>query len=286
MHCTFRHGVRAVVAAAVLAGAVGCSGGGSGTAPAVDSTPAVSLPGDAPSSGAAASPTPTPAQKANFSDAVEFTRLVHIGDYGAAGGMVADNSPAARYIAHQIADRRAYELNGQPVTENESSDVSVDGDNAASEVHIEIVDGDTTTKYTWKDFAFDERGKITAWTGKSGPIDKALWRKSDSASAHGVTARLISAYVTNAGTLVVVVELASPKRAIRVDDAAYTTPDGYRQEDNAGLYTDVGKGEKAMTSFSFPKAKLGGKVRIELGRVDPNDTSSSWRMGSVTLAVK
>ena len=66
-----------------------------------------------------------------------------------------------------------------------------------------------------------------------------------------------------AATSIVVTEVSSPKRAIRVDDAVFTPADGYRQQDTAGLYTEVGKGEKAMTVFSFPDAKIGGKLRLE-----------------------
>lgn len=277
--------VTAALAAAFLALVAGCSSGGAGTTPTAESTPAVSLPGDRPGS-------PTPAATSpggtagSFSTAVEFTRLVQLGDYGAAGGLVADSSPAARYLAHQIAYQRAYELNGQPLTNPDPDDVTIDGDEKSGSIRIEIVDGDDTVRYTWKDFAFDGAGKVTAWTGKSGPIDDALWSKSDTAKAHGVTAKLVSAYMTNGGDLVIVTDLSSPGRAVRVDDAVYTPTDGYRQQDTAGLYTKVGKGERAMTVFSFPDAKIGGKLQLELGRLDPDDQSSSYAFGTVTLTIK
>jgi len=149
----------AASAAIIVAAAAGCSSGGSGATPAVDSTPAVSLPGDQPTP-AVSTPASTPKSNTNadFSSAVEFTRLAHLGDYGAAGGLVADNSPAARYIAHQTAYRRAYVLNGPPLTENSSDDVTIDGDAKTGAIKIEITDGDDTTSYVWKDFSFDEFG--------------------------------------------------------------------------------------------------------------------------------
>ena len=189
-------------AAIVVTAAAGCSSGGTGTTPNLSTpTPAVSLPGDKPSSGLVNLNSPATTGTGDFSSAVEFARLAHLGDYGAAGGLVADNSPAARYLAHQTAYRRAYELNGQPITENTPNDVTVDGDAKTGDIKIEINDGDETTKYTWKNFAFDGSSKITAWTGKSGPIDKVLWSKSDSDEAHGVTVKLVSAYVSNGGDL-------------------------------------------------------------------------------------
>ena len=274
----------AAAVAIVIATVGGCSAGGSGVAPTAESTPAVSLPGDRPGPTDSAKSASQDAK--HFSTAVEFTRLTHLDDHGVAGGLVADNSPAARYIAHQTAYRRAYELNGNPIAPSSPNDVTIDGDAKTGAIKIDIADGDRTISYTWKNFTFDPAGKITARTGKSGPIDKALWSKSDSAKAHDVTAKLVSAYVSNGGDLIVVAEIASPRRAIRVEGAVLSPNKGYRQEDTAGLYTEVGKGEKTMTVFDFPNAALKGKLKIELGRIDTNDPSSSYQMGSVTLTVK
>src|SRR4051794_27119542 len=104
------HLVGAGLIALLLAG---CSTGGVATAPTTESTPQVSLPGDQPSPTASSIPPTAKADAGKFSTAVEFTRLVHLDDFGAAGGLAADNSPAARYIAHQNAYHRAYEINGQ-----------------------------------------------------------------------------------------------------------------------------------------------------------------------------
>lgn len=260
-----------------------CSSGGAATAPTAQNTPQVSLPGDQPSPPAASPSASAPG--GSFSTALEFTRLVHIDDHASAGALVADDSPAARYIAFQNALARVEELNGQSSTRDES-DVTIDGDEKSGKIEIELTDGDKPLTYTWRDFTFDNAGKITGWTGKSGPIDKALWRKSDSKTTHGVVVKLVSAYVSNAGSLFVVVEVESAKRGIRVMEASYTPTDGYRQKDVAGYYTDLDEQEKALTLFQFDNTKLGGKLRIDLDVIDKKDSSLSSPLDTVTLSVR
>jgi hypothetical protein len=216
---------------------------------------------------------------------VEFTRLVHIGDVGRAGSLVANSSAAARYIGHQNALKRFNELNGQP-SDRDEDDFTIDGDEKTGSIRIEF-SGDEPTAYSWKDFQVDGLGKILSWTGKSGPIDKILWHQASTAKTHGVTVKLMSAYVNNGGDLNIVVELSSAKRTVRVDDAVYTPQDGYRQQDSASHYAEVDKGEKALTLFQFDSiGTLGGKLKLGIGRLDPSDQSSSYELGTVNLAVK
>ena len=137
--------VAGMVGLALATTLAGCSNGGSDSAPVGERTPSVLLPGDASSTTIPSPTTESPATK-NFAAAVEFVRLVHIGDYGSAGGLVADNSPAARYIAYQTADRRAYELNGQPLPETDPNDVTIDGDEKTGAIKISVTnDGKTTS---------------------------------------------------------------------------------------------------------------------------------------------
>jgi hypothetical protein len=270
-----------VSAAALAFGLAACSAGGAGTSPTVESTPKVSL---SPETTDATTPPSEPAN-AEFANMVEFTRLVHVGDIGRAGSLVADNSAAARYIAHQNALKRFNELNGQPSDRNED-DFTIDGDEKAGSIRIEFT-GNEPTVYTWKEFKVDGLGKILSWTGKSGPIDKILWHQASTAKTHGVTVKLLTAYVNNGGDLNIVVELSSAKRTIRVDDAIYTPRDGYRQQDSASHYAEVDKGEKALTLFQFDNVgTLGGKLKLGIGRLDPSDSSSSYALGTINLAVK
>ena len=64
--------------------------------------------------------------------------------------------------------------------------------------------------YTCMDFTF-EQGKIIGWTGKIGPVQKALWTRTTADSKPGTKAKLESAYRSNNGNLFVVVELAASK---------------------------------------------------------------------------
>ena len=100
-----------------------------------------------------------------------------------------------------------------------------------------------------------------------------------------MTARLAAAYVNNAGNLgVVVEEMSSADREVRTDNATYSPPDGYQAEDTAYLSTKVPKGGKALTSFTFPKSVMGGKMmRLEVGRLTNSNTS--YDLGALTLSI-
>ena len=139
---TMRHTCTAALAVGVLL--TGCSGGGATESdlhtPAA--TPTVSTPVDAPS---------TTQSNDHFDSAVEFTSLVHVGKYVRAGSMVDANSPAERYLTHQMASAKAYQIDGQEVSRDED-DRTINGDEATENVQIRWADG---SKYTWKVFRFD-----------------------------------------------------------------------------------------------------------------------------------
>jgi hypothetical protein len=54
----------------------------------------------------------------------------------------------------------------------------IETDPATGAIKIKYND-DPKTKYTWKDFTFDQ-GKITGWTGKTGPVKPVLWSRMTS----------------------------------------------------------------------------------------------------------
>jgi hypothetical protein len=75
-------------------------------------------------------------------------------------------SAAARYVAHQALHIRAEKIAGNPP---DPFDGSFKPDPAAGSIQLtDATDDDKPISYTWKDFTF-EQGKLTAWTGKSGP---------------------------------------------------------------------------------------------------------------------
>ena len=71
-------------------------------------------------------------------------------------------------------------------------------------------DDEPKTKYTWKDFTFDQ-GKISGWTGKAGPVESVLWSRTTSDQSRGRKAELKSAYLSNSKALYAIVELSSSK---------------------------------------------------------------------------
>ena len=159
--------MRRILAAALAAGMVltGCSNRGAAESGSdiPEATPSVNTPVD---------PPPTTTQSSDhFDSALEFTRLVYTDKYARAATMVEANSPAARYIAHRMADTKARRIEGGNVSNGED-DWTFDGDKKTGKIKIEPSDG--SAGYTWKQFRFDGAGKIRAWTGESGRIESVL----------------------------------------------------------------------------------------------------------------
>ena len=79
--------------------------------------------------------------------------------------------------------------------------------------------------YVWKDFTY-EAGKVTGCTGKSGPVKDVLWTRTTRDESRGRRAELKSAYLSNVGSLIAVVELSSSE-ASQFWEAEYTARGGY-----------------------------------------------------------
>lgn len=250
--------ILAALAVASLLVVTGCSGVRDTTPePAVAVTPSVSVPED--------TVAPEPAEQENFAAAVRFAELVHDSAYDELSKFVASDSPAARYVVHQLSTQEAQELDGSFVGPDSGGGFTVEPNRAKRTIRVESLDGDVA--YTWKDFAYDAKGKIRTWNNGSGPLDEALWTRRSKDSAMGTEANLISAYRSSGGNLIVVVE-ASTSRAVSFaydEMATYLPKSGYRQK--AFAYTtisDLNKGEKTLLWYEFKKAKLGGTLTIHL----------------------
>lgn len=261
---TVRQGLAAALIASLLL--TGCAIGGTaeGGTDIPDATPKVKS--------LKVSPTTAPPGRDNFDTALEFTRLVHLGKHSQARSMVEANSPAARYITHQLADTKAYRMDGLSDS-NSADDWTITGDAKTGKIRIKPTDG--SASYTWRQFAFSGAGKITAWTGASGPIASVLWTRESKASGLGVTARLVSAYRTNAGAMRMVVDYSTTRDVELNYIARYTGRGGYRQNSTEQSSQDkLGKGEKTFTHYSFEDAKFGGTLRLKVASPDGYQTAN------------
>ena len=73
----------------------------------------------------------------NFASALTFTRLVHLGKHSQAGSLVEPHSAAARYIAHQLADTKAYKIDGLDDS-NVEGDWTINGNDKTGKVLHDI----------------------------------------------------------------------------------------------------------------------------------------------------
>lgn len=222
----------------------------------------VSTPPDSPT----ASPTPTVDAGADFDTAVEFTTLTHDSEYAAANQLVKPESPAARYLAHQTLNQKATTIAGGGGYDDPIPVIKPDPKTKSIKVTFpaeEPMEGERAAKaltYTWKDFTFDQ-GKVTGWTGKSGPVKDVLWSRETSDESRGRTAVLKSAYKANNGNIVIIVELSS-KVGTGWSSGEYAAKDGYRQVLLEEHINELSKGEKTLGSFVVEDAEFGGVLHI------------------------
>jgi hypothetical protein len=247
----------------------GCSGGGKKDRPAgAASEPTVSTPADE---------TPTPSLTTDFASALEFTKLIYRDKYAKAAELTVPESPAARYVAHQVLVYKAERLTGMEPADGKAS---FKPDAAAGSIAATWKDDQGKTTSIWRDFTF-EQGKLTGWTGKSGPVKDVLWTRTTSDSSRGVKAKLASAYRASSGNLWVTVEL-SADRPRGFGDAEYAARGGYRQTAAEQNASDLSRGEKTLAYFLFKGAKFGGTLHIPYY----DETGSSYGDWELTLKVK
>jgi hypothetical protein len=212
-----------------------------------------------------------PASSADFATAVKFTKLIHEDQTKKAGQLVAPESAAARYVVHRQLMTKAEKITGYA---SKPETPKIDPDPATRAVKIKY-DDEPRTKYTWNDFTFDQ-GKITGWTGKTGPVKSVLWSRTTSDQSRGRKAELKSAYLSNSKALYAVVELSSSK-ATSWGNAEYTAKGDYRQaafDESAG---DLAAGEKTLAYFAFEDAKFGGIVHIPYYNED-GTSQGNWEL--------
>ena len=218
-----------------------------------------------------ANPT-APSSSDYFASALEFTRLVHLGKHSQARSVVEPNSPAARYITHQLADTKAYKIDGLGDS-NVEGDWRISGDEKTGKVRIKPSDG--SASYTWDEFTYSGAGKITGWTGASGPIEAALWTRESSDTGLGVTVRLVSAYRTNIGAMRMVVDYSTKRDVDLSYTASYAVRGGSRQNSTEqSSKNELEKGKETFTHYSFDDAQFGGTLRLKVASMNGSETAN------------
>jgi hypothetical protein len=258
----------------------GCSGGGANDQSAQQvssSEPSVSTPPDE---------TATPATTGDFDTAVKFTKLAHTNKYKEAAELVVPESPADRYVVHQTLYRRAMKTSQGYAPEDVPPEFEPDPGKGSIKI-IFLAEAETqqearenATSYTWKDFTY-EGGKIAGWTGKSGPVKDLLWTRTTHAESRGRRAELKSAYLSNIGSLIAVVELWSSQPS-QFWEGEYTARGGYRQAASEYGARDLSEGEKTLGYYVFEDAKFGGVLHIPYTDGD-GSSQGDWNL---KLAIK
>ena len=108
-----------------------------------------------------------------------------------------------------------------------------------------------------------------------------LWSKESKDSALGASARLVSAYRSNAGDMWVVVEWSASRKVLISGSPSYSAKGGYKQAPESWSNQDeLAAGEKTLAYYSFAGANFGGKLRLEA------DTPNYSKNETLVLNVK
>jgi hypothetical protein len=105
----------------------------------------------------------------DFATAVKFTKLTHQNRHKEANGLVLPESSAARYLAHQTLINKAQSIGGYDQSKDEEPSIKPDPATASIKIKYAKTENGPALTYTWRDFTF-EQGKLTGWTGASGPV--------------------------------------------------------------------------------------------------------------------
>ena len=252
-----------------------CSGSGANDLPAQQVSsyqPSVSTPPDE---------TATPDATSDFDTAVKFTKLAHTNEYKEAAELVVPESPAERYVVHQTLYRRALRASQGYAPEDVPPEFEPDPAKGSIKI-IFLAQAETqqeatenATSYTWKDFTY-KGGKIASWTGKSGPVEDVLWTRTTHAASRGRRAELKSAYLSDIGSLIAVVELwtSQPSKFL---EGEYTARGGDRQAASEYGARDLSEGEKTLGYYVFEDAKFGGTLRIPYTDGD-GSSQGDWKL--------
>lgn len=174
---------------------------------------------------------------------------------------VSPGSPAEKYADYQIAVHEAERTNGAP-----SDDTAFTYLDDASEGTVTVTYPDGT-EVVWSDFKVDPQGKIVSWTGKSGPLEDALWTKDQTVHASDTDVELVGAYRANGGSLYIVLDVAAGDHGAQLDyDPSYVV-DG-RSTKPSGQVGPFGSGvdpnTRAYYVYSYDGADFGGTFKTEV----------------------
>lgn len=214
---------------------------------------------------ASAAPSATPEADpvaANWDAVVQFVRDVHEGDPSAAQKMAAADSPALHYTEYlhdaDIAARAA----------GVAADDTKFAFKADAKTHVVTITATPTegdpSEYAWTDFQVTDDGKITSWTGASGPLADVLGKDHDSKEAKGQKVTVAHAYKSNGGAVFIILKVESTVDGYPDSAPVYVGPDGIARKPGGWITNDIVKDATTYLQYIYPDADFGGKLKYEI----------------------
>lgn len=199
----------------------------------------------------------------------EFVSAVYASDYENAVLLASPGSTAARYVTHQEATQKAYQVNGD-AGDFEAPTLTFGDDGSATATYSE------GTSFVWSDFQFDDRGLVSSWTTPSGDLAGLLWTQDWQGTVGPNTYTLVSAYKANSGDLYVTLRVdAGQGTSLFHYSASLVGTDSinYSVDAASGPTNVIPAGSSAFVVLIFPQAPFGGTVHLQ--GYYPDDSSSS-----------
>ena len=182
-------------------------------------------------------------------------------DYDRAAALTAPGSAAQTYVQYRSDVAEAQQAAGAEA----APDGVVADDEEAGTVTVTIGSGADEVTYVWTDFEVDASGLVSGWSTEQGRLDSLISDPGSQAVAGGATVSVRSAYQTNEGDLLVVVEISADD-TVTLDDNAVVRLD---DESTAASSAVVGPGEieagqSGIAVYRFDGVPLGGTLVYEV----------------------
>ena len=117
----------------------------------------------------------------------------------------------------------------------------------------------------WSDFEVDAAGLVTGWTTEQGRLSSLISAPGSEAQAAGATVSVHSAYQTNEGDLLVVVEVAADD-TVSVDESTLVRRDDESTTASSATVgpTEIEAGRSGVVVYRFEGIPLGGSLVYEV----------------------
>jgi hypothetical protein len=216
------------------------------------------------------------ANGSSWGDAVEFVDAIDQGDYTRARSFTGEGTWADKYVIHQEPMDKAVTAAGWGGT---GPGPGISSDEKAGTVTRREGIGQYTSELVYSNFSA-ENGKLAAFEVNEKPLAARLWTQPAEVEKDGVKFRLVSAYLSGAGSVDAVVDITAGDKPLSVT-GEYVDGAGRQFDVLVVGVTTLNAGATGAHVFRADGAEFGGTLSI-----DVLDAETWESIGSVKMAIR